>query len=164
MLKVKKMCELVRQHLPQAQIVVGGHVANIPDLDQPDRRRPHRPRRRRALVPRASWARTRTGPSATRRSLTRIGTRILGEPLPENPRDVAATLIPSVGCPHGLQLLLHLGDVRRQGEVRSTSSRRGDELFDIMCQLEESHEGPVVLRHGRELPAGPPAGRCGCWS
>ena len=26
------MCELVREHLPQAQIIVGGHVANIPDL------------------------------------------------------------------------------------------------------------------------------------
>ncbi len=31
-LKVKKMCELVRQHLPEAKIIVGGHVANIPDL------------------------------------------------------------------------------------------------------------------------------------
>src|SRR5208282_3774210 len=30
--KVKKMCELVRQHLPHAKIVVGGHIANIPDL------------------------------------------------------------------------------------------------------------------------------------
>ena len=31
-LKVKKMCELVRQHLPAATVVVGGHIANIPDL------------------------------------------------------------------------------------------------------------------------------------
>ena len=30
--KVKKMCELIRTHLPQATIVVGGHIANMPDL------------------------------------------------------------------------------------------------------------------------------------
>ena len=32
-LKVKRMCELIRQHLPEAVIVVGGHVANIADLE-----------------------------------------------------------------------------------------------------------------------------------
>ncbi|MCK9296978.1 MAG: cobalamin B12-binding domain-containing protein, partial [Desulfobulbaceae bacterium] len=30
--KVKKMCELVRSYLPRATIVIGGHVANLPDL------------------------------------------------------------------------------------------------------------------------------------
>ena len=33
-LKVKRMCELVRQYQPAAVIVVGGHVANIPDLQE----------------------------------------------------------------------------------------------------------------------------------
>lgn len=33
-LKVKKMCELVRQYQPDATIVAGGHVANLPELDQ----------------------------------------------------------------------------------------------------------------------------------
>ena len=28
------MCELVRQHQPEAVIVVGGHVANLPDLQE----------------------------------------------------------------------------------------------------------------------------------
>ena len=32
-LKVRKMCELVREYLPGATIVVGGHIANMPDLD-----------------------------------------------------------------------------------------------------------------------------------
>ncbi|MEE9577908.1 MAG: cobalamin-dependent protein, partial [Gemmatimonadota bacterium] len=32
--KVRVMCELVRQHLPEARIVVGGHVANLPDLPE----------------------------------------------------------------------------------------------------------------------------------
>ncbi len=30
--KVKKMCELIRTYLPKATIVVGGHIANLPDL------------------------------------------------------------------------------------------------------------------------------------
>ena len=30
--KVKKMCELIRQYQPNAVIVVGGHIANVPDL------------------------------------------------------------------------------------------------------------------------------------
>ncbi|MBU4399499.1 MAG: cobalamin-dependent protein, partial [Planctomycetes bacterium] len=30
--KVKKMCELIRRYQPDAEIVVGGHVANVPDL------------------------------------------------------------------------------------------------------------------------------------
>ena len=30
--KVKKMCELIRHYQPKAQIIVGGHLANVPDL------------------------------------------------------------------------------------------------------------------------------------
>src|SRR5574340_1683702 len=30
--KVRKMCELVREYQPQATIVIGGHIANMPDL------------------------------------------------------------------------------------------------------------------------------------
>ena len=33
-LKVKKMCELIRQYQPDAVIVIGGHIANVPDLDE----------------------------------------------------------------------------------------------------------------------------------
>ena len=50
-LKVKKMCELVRQYQPQAKIVVGGHIANVPDLAQPIDADLHRPRRGRRVVP-----------------------------------------------------------------------------------------------------------------
>jgi len=35
-LKVRKMCELVRQYLPEAHIVVGGHIANVPELSRKD--------------------------------------------------------------------------------------------------------------------------------
>jgi len=32
--KVGKMCELVREHCPNATIVVGGHITNMPDLGE----------------------------------------------------------------------------------------------------------------------------------
>ena len=32
--KVRKMCRLVREHLPAVTVVVGGHVANAPDLHE----------------------------------------------------------------------------------------------------------------------------------
>ncbi|MHC4211576.1 MAG: cobalamin-dependent protein, partial [Planctomycetota bacterium] len=32
--KVRKMCALVREHLPRAAVVVGGHIANLPGLDE----------------------------------------------------------------------------------------------------------------------------------
>ena len=34
MFKVKKMCELIRQYQPDAVIVIGGHIANVPDLGE----------------------------------------------------------------------------------------------------------------------------------
>ena len=99
-LKVKRMCELVRQYQPAAVIVVGGHVANIPDLQE--------------RVD-ADWIVQGEGVGWFRRFLgedpnrtirhpvipTRIGTRNMGISVKEKPTDVAATLIPSVGCPVG---------------------------------------------------------------
>ena len=49
--KVARMCEEVRRRLPQATIVVGGHIAERADPRLAHRRRPHRPRRRGSLVP-----------------------------------------------------------------------------------------------------------------
>ncbi len=34
LLKVRRMCRMIRKHLPQASIVIGGHIANIPDLQR----------------------------------------------------------------------------------------------------------------------------------
>ncbi len=64
--KVKKMCELVRQYLPNATIVVGGHIANVPDLGRADRRRSSRPRRGRAVVSPFSGRERGPAPCATR--------------------------------------------------------------------------------------------------
>ena len=46
--------------------------------------------------------------------LSGFGFRILGMRVPDNTRDTAATIIPSVGCPDGVQLLHDVGILRRK--------------------------------------------------
>ncbi len=133
-LKVKRMCELVRQHQPAAAIVVGGHVANLPDLEE--------------RVD-ADWIVRGEGVQWFRRFLgedpdqpirhpvipTRIGTRSLGIAVREHPADVAATLIPSVGCPVGCNFCATSAMFGGKGKWFDFY-RTGDELFDVMRQIE----------------------------
>jgi radical SAM superfamily enzyme YgiQ (UPF0313 family) len=135
-LKVKHMCELVRQHQPAAAIVVGGHVASIPDLsEQID----------------ADWIVRGEGVQWFRRFLgedpnrpirhpvipTRIGTRNMGVTVREKPSKVAATLIPSVGCPVGCNFCSTSAMFGGKGKWIDFY-RTGDELFDIMCRIERT--------------------------
>ncbi len=134
-LKVKHMCELVRRNQPAATIVIGGHIACIPDLlKQLD----------------ADWVVPGEGVRWFRRFLgenpdrpirhpvipTRIGTRTMGIKLKEKPREVAVTLIPSVGCPLGCNFCSTSSMFGGKGQWFNFY-KSGDELFDIMCQLEK---------------------------
>ena len=107
---------------PQATIVVGGHVANDPRPRAADRRRPHRAGRRRRLVPRASWARTRRAHPASGDPFG-LRRRVMGVQAPERRRRHGRHDHPVGRLPDGLQLLLDLGHVRRQGQVRQLLSR-----------------------------------------
>ncbi len=133
-LKVQKMCELIRHYQPEAVIVVGGHVSNIADLeDRVD----------------ADWVVRGEGVRWFRRYLgdapgqpvrhpvipTRIGTRNMGVSVKEKPAGVAATLIPSVGCPIGCNFCATSAMFGGKGKWVDFY-RTGDELFDIMCQIE----------------------------
>ena len=134
LLKVKKMCELVREHLPDAKIVVGGHVANIPDLAR---------RIDADHIVRGDgvrWFRTLLGEDAEQpirhpQIIAGHGTRAVGETAPEKAGDMAATVIPSVGCPVGCNFCSTSAMFGGKGHsIRFYKT--GDELFDIMCQLE----------------------------
>jgi len=132
--KVRRMCELVRQYQPEAVIVVGGHVANIPDLEKRID---------------ADWIVRGEGVQWFRRFLgedpdqpirhpvipTRIGTRNMGISVKDKAGDVAATLIPSVGCPVGCNFCATSAMFGGKGKWFDFY-RTGDELFDIMCQIE----------------------------
>jgi hypothetical protein len=132
--KVRKMCELIRQYQPQAKIVVGGHIANIPDLDT---------RIDADHIVRGegvAWFRRYLG-ERTDRPIRHpvvnsgLGTRNMGVKVSDRPGDVAATLIPSVGCPLGCNFCSTSAMFGGKGKCFNFYAT-GDELFDIMCQLE----------------------------
>ncbi len=133
-LKVKKMCELVRQYLPNATIVVGGHVANFPDLhDKIDADHVVRGEGIR-------WLRSFLGEDPDRpirhpMILSGIGTRNVGVTVNDQDGDVAATLIPAVGCPMGCNICSTSAMFGGKGKFVNFYES-GDEMFEIMCQLE----------------------------
>ena len=133
--KVRKMCQLVRQYLPKAGIVVGGHIAGLPELSE--------------LIDAdhivygegVSWFRRYCGedvgkPFRHPQIESSIGRRTMGMDLPH--RDVRtseATLIPSVGCPMGCNFCATsamFGGKGKSVEFFSTAA----ELFSLMRQLE----------------------------
>ena len=132
--RVRKMCELVREYLPQATIVVGGHIANIPDLDE---------RIDADHVVKGEgvrWFRRFLGededqPISHPVTISGIGSRNVGLTLGEDPGDVAATLIPSVGCPIGCNFCSTSAMFGGKGNCINFY-QTGDELFDVMCGIE----------------------------
>ncbi len=130
--KVKKMCEEIRKHLPDAVIVVGGHIAareDIHDVVDTD------------YVCKGDgvrWFRKFLGqdedapiqhPAVT----SCFGTRVLGI---TTKRKTAATLIPSVGCPMGCNFCSTSALFGGKGKS-VVFFRTGDELFNILCRLEK---------------------------
>ncbi len=132
--KVKRMCQLVRRYQPNATIVVGGHVANMPGLS----RRIDADHIVRGEGVR--WMRHFVGDDVTRpiqhpHILSSVGTRNMGFALKDKPGDVAATLIPSVGCPVGCNFCATSAMFGGKGKFVNFYET-GDELFEVMCELE----------------------------
>jgi len=135
-LKVRKMCELLREYLPGATIVIGGHIANMPDLGV---------RIDADIIVKGEgvrWFRQYLGEDEDRpirhpMILSGIGTRNMGITLKGKPGDVAATIIPSVGCPLGCNFCSTSAMFGGKGNFINFYET-GDELFDVMCQLEKA--------------------------
>lgn len=134
LLKVRRMCKLIRKHQPDATIVVGGHLANLPvlpkyaDLDHI------------VLGDGVRWMRRFLGEDENqpiRHPMVRanIGSRIMGISLRNHPGDACATLIPSVGCPIGCNFCSTSAMFGGKGKFIEYY-QTGDQLFEIMCQLE----------------------------
>ncbi|MGA2062522.1 MAG: cobalamin-dependent protein, partial [Thermoguttaceae bacterium] len=135
MLKVKKMCELIRQYQPDAMIVIGGHIANVPDLGE---------RIDADYIVKGEgvrWFRQYLGENVNQpvrhpMIMSGFGTRNVGISVQEQKGEVAATLIPSVGCPMGCNFCSTSAMFGGKGNcVHFYQS--GDELFDVMCQMEK---------------------------
>jgi len=135
-LKVKKMVEIIRQYQPGVKVVLGGHLANVGDVKE------------RTGVDvavkgeGAQWFRRYLGEDVDRpyrhpQIISGVGSRNLGIRLREEPGDVAATIIPSVGCPLGCNFCSTSAMFGGKGKVIHFFET-GDELFGIMSQLEDS--------------------------
>ncbi len=134
--KVREMCRMVRQVSPKSVIVVGGHVAAIPGLER--------------MIDAdhivrgegIAWMRTYLGedvnaPIVHPAIVSGLQTRVMGMRLPERRGQTAATLIPSVGCPMGCNFCTTSAFFGGKGKFVNFYES-GDELFDVMCQMETS--------------------------
>ncbi len=133
--KVREMCRLIREHQPHARIIIGGHIANMPGLA--DRVEVDH------VVPGdgVRWMREYLGedPDAPIRHpeiWSGINRRSFGVNLPFNPANSAAALIPSVGCPVGCNFCATSAMFGGKGHCVDFF-QSAEELFAIMCQLEE---------------------------
>ena len=133
--KVKEMCRLVRRHQPRAVIVVGGHIAAMPDIDK---------RLDTDHIVRGDgirWFRKYLGQNLEEAishpaTTSANGTRIVGRTLSEKPGEVAAILIPSVGCPVGCNFCSTSALFGGKGKFVNFYET-GQELFKVMCDLEK---------------------------
>ncbi len=134
--KVREMCRQVRRLSPHSVIVVGGHVAAIPGIDK--------------LIDAdyvvrgegVAWMRRYLGddpaaPIEHPEIFSGFGMRVLGMRLPDNSRDTAATIIPSVGCPMGCNFCTTSAFFGGKGKTVNFFDS-GDELFEVMEHMERA--------------------------
>ena len=133
--KVRKMCSVVRERRPRCTIVVGGHVANLPDAGE---------RFDADHIVRGdgiSWFRRFLGqdesePVRHPDILSAFGGRAMGIRLSEKPEDTAAVVIPSVGCPMGCNFCSTSAMFGGKGNFVNFYET-GRDLFGVMSGLEE---------------------------
>ncbi len=133
--KVAEMSRLIRRHQPAAKIVVGGHIANVPDLQQ------------RIDIDHVvkgegvRWMRRFLGEDVDRPIrhpliVSGYGARNVGVTMSDKPGEIAATVIPSVGCPLGCNFCSTSAMFGGKGKFVDFY-RTGDELFAMMVQMEQ---------------------------
>jgi len=132
--KVREMCRMVRRLAPKATIVVGGHVAAVPEIEK--------------LIDAdhivrgdgISWMRRflgedETTPIAHPEIVSGFGARTLGIKLPQTKGSTAATIIPSVGCPMGCNFCTTSAFFGGKGKYLNFYNT-GAELFGVMDHME----------------------------
>jgi radical SAM superfamily enzyme YgiQ (UPF0313 family) len=135
LLKVRRMCRLIRKHQPGAVIVVGGHIANIPDLKR-YADADHVVRGEGVRWMRWFLGEDENQPLRHPRVVADVSPRILGVPLNNHPGIDDITLIPSVGCPIGCNFCSTSAMFGGKGKSVQFY-KTGDELFEVMCALEK---------------------------
>jgi radical SAM superfamily enzyme YgiQ (UPF0313 family) len=134
--KVREMCRLVREHSPDSEIVVGGHVTALPDIEQ---------RIDADHIVRGEgvrWFRQHLGEDPRRAMAhpayySSFGFRLMGLRGPRRGDNPMATIIPSVGCPLGCHFCTTSAFFGGKGRHVSFF-HRGADLFEAMCHVERT--------------------------
>ena len=134
--KVQEMCRLVRQIRPDATIVIGGHVTAVPGIEE--------------MVEAdhfvkgegISWMRRFLGVDANApikhpAIVSGFGHRVMGLTVPRSKGAVAATIVPSVGCPMGCNFCTTSAFFGGKGKIQNFFET-GEELYRIMCEAEKA--------------------------
>lgn len=133
--KVKKMCELIRKYQPDAVIVVGGTIFNLPGVEK--------------IIDTdyivkgdgVRWFRNFLGQDendAIRHPAVQsgFGTRILGINVRQTKDNTGATIAPTLGCPMGCNFCLTSAMFGGKGKSIQFF-KTGKELFNVMCDIEK---------------------------
>jgi len=134
--KVREMCRRVRKLSPHSTIVVGGHIAGVPgieDMIDAD----HVVKGEGIAWMRRFLGEDSCAPVVHPEILSGFGFRILGMKVPDNTRDTAATIIPSVGCPMGCNFCTTSAFFGGKGKTHHFYET-GDQLFEVMQHMEQS--------------------------
>ena len=128
--KVKEMCRLIRKYQPEAVIVIGGHISNLGGLEN---------RVDCDFIVKGDgvrWFREyldQDPDQPLRHPVINsgFGTRAVGI---DSPGDVAATIIPSVGCPMGCNFCATSAMFGGKGKFVNFYET-GDELYHVMDEV-----------------------------
>ncbi len=134
--KVEEMCRMVREISPESVIVIGGHVAALPDIvDRVDA--DHIVRGDGIAWMRAYLGEDTTAPIRHPHIVSGFDVRAMGLKASETASDTAATIIPSVGCPLGCNFCTTSAFFGGKGKFLNFYNT-GKELFDVMCEMERT--------------------------
>ncbi len=134
--KVREMCRRIRLVSPHSVIVVGGHVAGIPGIENmldAD----HIVRGEGIAWMRSFLGEDSAAPIVHPEILSGFGFRILGMKVPDRTRDTAATIVPSVGCPMGCNFCTTSAFFGGKGKSFHFYES-GDQLFEVMQHMEQT--------------------------
>ncbi len=140
--KVAEMCRIVREVSPASTIVVGGHVAAIPDIEQrvdAD----HIVRGEGIAWMRRYLGEDSTAPVSHPAIVSGFGLRALGVGGLDG-ADTAATIITSVGCPMGCNFCTTSAFFGGKGRMIDFY-KSAKEIFEVMCEAEARLDTPAFF-------------------